>query len=275
MVNIAIDDLTITSLDEFIFFDPTSGDLQCVLDELQTSKIANTQEEEEITGAGGRLLNTLKKNKATTVSGTNGLVSGGLLSLQTGGEFENKESTPVLHNEYLTITGNTATTTYKAVGTTGNEIDQLYIRNGDTSLGTKLTQNSATSEKNFTYDPKTKTITFADGAYPDGTVVVVYYMRNVKGSTLANYSTTYSKKSRLYVNAQAEDRCANVYRIQFYFPLVDFTGNFDIDMGDNQAVHNFEAKALATSAICAGGTGLASGMLWTYTVFDVNAGDAA
>ena len=42
-----------------------------------------------------------------------------------------------------------------------------------------------------------------------------------------------------------EDTCANVYRVQIYIPKADFDGNFELAMGDSQAVHSFEAEALA------------------------------
>ena len=66
----------------------------------------------------------------------------------------------------------------------------------------------------------------------------------------------------------AEDTCSNVYRVQFYIPKADFSGEFSFDLGDNQTVHAFEAEALA-GACGAGGT------LWTYTIFGANATDVA
>ena len=114
-----INDITITSLETINAFDIVTGAYKFTLDELQNATIAQTQEKTDITGKQGRKLNSLKKNKAVTVSGTNGLVSGGLLELQVGSEFENKKTT-VKWTDYLTVTGNAAATQYKAVGTTGN-----------------------------------------------------------------------------------------------------------------------------------------------------------
>ena len=120
-----INDITITSLETINAFDIVTGAYKFTLDELQNATIAQTQEKTDITGKQGRKLNSLKKNKAVTVSGTNGLVSGGLLELQVGSEFENKKTT-VKWTDYLTVTGNAAATQYKAVGTTGNEIESVY-----------------------------------------------------------------------------------------------------------------------------------------------------
>ena len=141
-----INDITITSLETINAFDIVTGAYKFTLDELQNATIAQSQEKTDITGKQGRKLNSLKKNKAVTVSGTNGLVSGGLLELQVGSEFENKKTT-VKWTDYLTVTGNAAATQYKAVGTTGNEIESVYVKNANGTLGKTLTQGAEVAER--------------------------------------------------------------------------------------------------------------------------------
>ena len=154
-----INDITITSLETINAFDIVTGAYKFTLDELQNATIAQTQEKTDITGKQGRKLNSLKKNKAVTVSGTNGLVSGGLLELQVGSEFENKKTT-VKWTDYLTVTGNAAATQYKAVGTTGNEIESVYVKNANGTLGKTLTQGAEVAEGVFTYNPTSKALAF-------------------------------------------------------------------------------------------------------------------
>lgn len=274
-------DLTFTSLETITGFDVVTGDHLFTLDELQNSTIANSEEKEDITGKGGRKLGSLKKNKAVTVSGSHGLISGGLLSVQTGSDYEEMDAAPVMWTDYLTITDNKAVTSYKAVGTTGNEIETVYIKNDDGTLGEKLTQNATADEGKFAYNPDSKEITFKDGDYKNGTEIAVFYIRNVKGGVVTNVSDVYSKKCTLYIDVFAEDKCNNVFRVQFYIPKADFSGNFDIAMGDSQTVHSFEAESIAgstNSGACKPGTrgqSLTSGLLWTYTVFGADAEDAA
>lgn len=263
-----INDITITSLETITAFDIATGAYRFTLDELQNAKIANTQEKTDVTGKAGRKLNSLKRNKGVVISGTNGLVSGGLLEVQTGSEFKSVDEAPIQWTDYLTIASDAATTSYKAVGTAGNEIESVYIKNANGTLGEVLTQAEAAAEGKFAYDPATKKITFVADAYEDGTEIVVYYTRNVKADVLENISDSYSEKCKLYIDAFGEDKCNNVYRIQFYIPRADFSGNFDFDLGENQTVHAFEAESLA-------GTCGSAGTLWTYTVFGANAEDAA
>ena len=258
-------DLIITSLETITAFDPASGNYLFTLDELQSASIANTEEKVDITGKQGRKLSSLKRNKSVTISGSNGLLSGGLMELQSGGTFENK-ATEVMWTDYLSVTSNAATTSFKAIGTSGAEIIGLYLRNGDGSLGDALVQDSTAASGKFAYAPATKALTFS--GLSDGTEIVVYYKRRITADVLANESDRYSKKAMLYIDAIAEDRCANVYRIQFFVPKADFNGEYTIDLGDDQVVQNFEATALA------GACGVA-GTLWTFTVFGENAADAA
>lgn len=260
-----INDITITSLETISAFDIATGAYKFTLDELQNATIAQTEEKSEITGKHGRKLSNLKRNKAVTISGTNGMVSGGLLEMQTGGTFENK-ATEVMWTDYLTVAGNKATTSYKAVGTTGAEVESVYVKNSNGTLGKMLTQSdSATADSTFTYAPASKELAFAD--IDDGTEIVVYYKRKITADVLDNDSETYSGKCALYIDALAEDKCANVYRIQFFIPKADFSGEFSLEMGENQTVHSFDAEALAGA--CGAG-----GKLWTYTIFGADTKDA-
>lgn len=260
-----INDITITSLETITAFDTTSGAFLFALDEPQNASIAQGQETTDITGKGGRKLSTLKRNKSITISGANGLVSGGLMEVQTGGKFQNKTTT-VKWSETLTVNSNEATTAYTAVGTAGAEIEKVYVRNSDGTLGTALTQDSTAASGKFAYAPATKKLTFS--GITDGTEIVVFYNRTITANVLVNESDKYSTKATLYIDALAEDKCDNIYRVQFYIPKADFSGEFTLEMGGDQTVHNFEAQALA------GACG-AAGNLYTYTVFGANTADAA
>lgn len=266
---LSIPDITLTSLDTISAF-KLDNEPAFIMDELQDATIANTQDKQDITGKGGRKLSSLKRNKAVTISGTNGLISAGMLEAQTGAAFEAKDSTPVVWTDYLTIENDKAKTNYKAVGAVGAEITALYIRNGDGSCGAKLAQDSAAAAGKFAYNPSNREITFLADAYDDGTEIVVFYTRNIPGSVLVNMSDKYSEKLKLYIDATGEDRCGRQYHVQFFIPKADFSGEFSIELGGDQVTHGFEAESLAGSN-CGGVKG---GELWTYTVFGVNAEDA-
>lgn len=262
-----ISDIAITSLETITAFD-LNGNYRFTLDELQSSTIQQSEEKTDITGKAGRKLSTLKKNKTVTIEGSNGLVSGGLLETQTGGRFSHSEDAEIMWVDYLTVNGKKAETTYIALGTKTAEIEQIFVKKANGALGSALEQVAGTpSDGQFAYNATSKEITFgdhlADGTeIVDGTEVAVYYKRTVNGDTLVNTTNSFSEKMMLYIDAMAEDKCANVYRVQFYIPKADFSGEFSFEMGDNQTVHSFSAEALA------GACGLTN-ELWTYTIFGV------
>lgn len=269
MSNIVVNDLSITSLETIMCFGINGGVHRFTLDELQNATIGNTQENTALTGKGGRTIGQLKRNKAVTVSGTNGMVSLGLVEVNVGAEGEHRTSTSVKVPDYLTVTGNAATTNYKAVGTAGNEIGEVIVKNADGTIAKRLTQDATVAEGKFAYDPATKALTFNEGEIADGTSIVVYYFRNVEGDVISNISDNYSEMVEMYVDALAEDKCHNIYHVQFFLPYADFTGNFDLAMGDSQTTHGFEATSLPETC----GNGVTK--YWDMTVFGRDAEDAA
>lgn len=265
MTNIA--DIAITSLDVMRAYSLT-GVPMFVLDEMEEVTIANTQERGEVKGKLGRLLTSLKRNKSVSISGTNGLLSAGMLETQTGNAFEKKDSTPVVWTDYLVVASNKATTEYKAVGTVGAEIEALYVldENGVAIKKLEQTSESPTTGK-FKYTAGTMQLEFFADEVPDGTQIAVYYTRNIAGHVLSNMSDHFSQKVRLYIDATGEDRCGNTYHIQIYIPKADFDGDFDLKFGGDQTAHAFKAVSLA------GACGSSGSMLWNYTVFGSDAPD--
>ena len=262
MSKVVVNDLIISSLETIMAFGINGGAHRFTLDELQNATIANSQDNTALTGKGGRTIGQLKRNKSVTVSGTNGMVSMGLVEVEVGSAGEHKTATPVKIPDYLTVNSNKATTSFKAVGTAGNEIQEVIVKNADNTINKRLTQDATAAAGKFAYDPTTKELTFhEDDAIADGTSIVVYYIRNVEGDVISNISDNYSETVEMYVDALAEDKCHNIYHVQFYIPYADFTGSFDLAMGDSQTTHGFEATSLA-SACTNGGT-----KFWDMTVF--------
>ena len=97
------------------------------------------------------------------------------------------------------------------------------------------------------------------------------YDRKILADTLTDYSDKYSGKAHIYVDAMAEDKCGNVFRVQIEIPKGDFNGEATWEMGENQTVHNFEIEAL--SGAC--GNASKSAALFTWTIFGANAADVA
>lgn len=79
------------------------------------------------------------------------------------------------HMDSLTVTSNSATTTYKATGTAGHEIEHLFVRNANGVYTRELTQASSVSAGKFTYAPSTKKLTFYNGDIANNSQIAVFY----------------------------------------------------------------------------------------------------
>lgn len=264
-----VNDLMITSLETMMACKPNRGDFLFLLDELQNGTIGNTQQNDPITGRGGRTIGQLKRNKAVTVSGANGIVSLGLIEAEVGTEGGARVA-EVKFSDYLVVENNSATTSYTAVGTMGNEIGKVYVKDASGLVVKTLTQDTNASEGKFAYNPAEKKITFNESELEDGTQITVYYLRKIQADAyIENDSEHYSETVELYIDALAKDRCQNVYHVQFYIPYADFDGNFDFAMGDTQTIQNFTATSIASA--CLG----SSSKFWTLTVYGEDAEDVA
>lgn len=274
MVN--VNDLIITSLDTISAFGvgDHADEYLFTLDELQNASIGQGQEKTDLTGKAGRKLASLKRNKTITVSGTNGMLSGGMLELQTGGTFVTNSTDTInfRQRDYFTIS---TSGTYKLTGTpitaSSNSLVSVYTRNSNGTL-TELTKSTASEVPAGSYklvapvSPATEYSLVFNSGLANGTEIVAIYDRHVAGAKLDNPSDKFSGKAQLYIDATAEDKCSHIFHVQIWIPKADLNGEFTIEMGDNQAVHNFEAEGLA-GACGAGET------LWTFTVVGENAAD--
>lgn len=248
-----LDKFTIVSYDQFTGFDRTTGSLEMIMDELTDCTIAQEEEKTDITGRGGRTISSLKRNKKTTVSGTNGMLSGGALAAQLGTDIEDGEY-EIKYTDIIKVSGGKGVTTEVPVGTAGDEIGTIYVRDAHQAYisgGKKLSQvaaEPATGE--FSFDPESKEITFFAGDVEDGVEVVAFYNTKVTGKKISNDSTKYSKVLEGFLDCTLTDTCDNLFHGQFIFPRADFNGTFDIQGGSDPATQAFEFTSLPN--LCTG-----------------------
>ena len=258
---INIDKLSITQVDQITAFD--GNDLEFIMDEVTETTLSQEEEITDITGRGGRKIGSLKKNKAVTGKGTNGLIVGGALAAMVGSEVEESEEEKVRYTDTsLKIASNEATIEKSdvLVGATGQEIIAVYIKNKDGSLGKKYDQDATANKEKDTFSYDAGKITFADDTLKDGTELVAFYDIKVKAKKVSNVSDKYSKTLKLYIDCTAQDTCDNQYHVQFIIPRADFHGTFDLTFGGDPSTQDFEFGSLA------GGCG-GSNSLWDMVVF--------
>ena len=259
-----IDKFTITSYDQITGFDRTNGSLDMILDELNDFTLSQEEEKVDISGKGGRTIGSLKKNKKVTGKGTNGMLSGGALAAMLGSDIKDGEYT-IRYTDTIIVNSNEGTTTEKAVGTVGNEIGTIYVRDENKAYisgGKKLTQTSSDpSTGEFSYNPETKKITFFAGDVADGTEVIAFYDAKVTGKKISNDADKYSKTLQVFIDVTCQDGCDNLFHGQYIIDRADFNGTFDIAGGSDPATLGFEFTSLPNLS-----TGKSD--LWDFILFD-------
>lgn len=237
--------------------DKTTGELMFMVDQIKDATLTNGAEQVFITGAAGVRLATLDRNKTTSFSFNNGLVSMSMMATQTGTDKEvasanSKIKTPAF--EIIKVgtdsEGNVNTTITLAntpVGVSGNEIPFIYVLQKDNSLGQKYAINSAASATAFALDPATKTLTLPTGAglTADSQIAVDYEYMAESAIKVTNKGDEYSKKGKIIVELLLRDICDNnkKYYAQLILPNAAVSGNFEFAFGNEGAVHAFSAEA--------------------------------
>ena len=259
-----IDKFTITSYDQITGFDRANVSLDMILDELSDFKLSQEEEKNDITGKGGRVIGSLKKNKKVTGSGTNGMLSGGALAAMLGSDIEDGEFI-IRYTDPITVSSNKGVTAETAIGTVGNEIGTIYVRDENKAYisgGKKLIQTSTTpATGEFSYDPETKEITFFAGDVADGTEVIAFYDAKVTGKKISNDADKYSKTSQLFIDVTCQDGCDNLFHGQYIIDRADFNGTFDVQGGSDPSTLGFEFTSLPN--LCTGKSNL-----WDFILFD-------
>jgi hypothetical protein len=199
-------------------------------------------------GPGNPHLVPFDHSKKATLTCQSAAWDDAALGTQIGSSPTVGTNTNLVITDILTVTTNAATTTYTALGTVGNEINYVYLRNPDGSLGTKFTQDATASASKFTYTPGTKALAFFSGDITTGSEIVVFYNATA-GSTTRTLSS-YTDKFAKSVKMVADGLVRNIYNDQDYAMQIIFykgkvSNKFDFKLAANGApsVQNFDIEA--------------------------------
>ena len=237
-----INDYTITEwLDMEAYFRDT-GMLDFKLEDMQNFTLNATQDKTALTGKNGRVIGYKKQNKAVSGEGTYGMVSAGLMKAQTGGEITAADNLTVKKSELKTVTGATVTTDATATGTAGKEIGYIKVLAANGAVAATYEQATTADATHFSYNPANKTITLpvdTDPVIANGTNIVYAYERTVSGTKVTNPSDTFSETREVWIHCFGKDACDNEFYIAIVIPRADFSGEFSLELGGDQVVHNF------------------------------------
>lgn len=237
--------------------DKTTGELMYMVDQIKDATLTNGAEQVFITGSAGVRLATLNRNKSTSFSFNNGLVSMSMLASQTGSDRElassvNKIKTPAFEVIKVgTSDGSTVNTTVTLknvpVGIAGAEIPFIYILQKDNSLGQKFAIGVSASSTAFALNPETKTITLPTGAgiTAETQIAVDYEYMAESAIRVVNRGDVYGKSGRVIVELLLRDICDQnkLYYSQLILPNASASGQFEFAFGSEGVVHSWSCEA--------------------------------
>ena len=260
-----INDFTITEFVDFEAYLRDTGMLDFRLEDMQNFTLNTTQDKTPLTGKNGRTIGYKKQNKAITGEGTYGMISAGLMKTQTGGEITGG-TFKVKKSELKVVSGATLVTDAKAVGTAGAEIGFIKVLAENGAVAETYEQATAADATHFAYDPETKTITLPTdtaAVIADGTKVIYAYEREVEGTKVTNPSDTFSEVREVWIHCFGTDACDNEYFAAIYIPRADFSGEFSLELGGDQTVHNFSLDGMTDLCNPAAGNNLFELIIYT------------
>ena len=237
--------------------DKSTGELMYMVDQIKDATLTNGAEQVFITGSAGVRLATLNRNKTTSFSFNNGLVSMSMLASQTGSDRElassvNKIKTPAFEVIKVgTSDGSTVNTTITLknvpVGIEGAEIPFIYILQKDNSLGQKFAIGVSASSTAFALNPETKTITLPTGAgiTAETQIAVDYEYMAESAIRVVNRGDVYGKSGRVIVELLLRDICDQnkLYYSQLIMPNASASGQFEFAFGSEGVVHGWQCEA--------------------------------
>lgn len=236
--------------------DKTTGELMYMVDQIKEATLTNGANQVYITGAAGVRLATLNRDKTTSFSFQNGLVSMSMLSTQTGSDRElasdtKKIKTPAFEIKKVGANDGVVNTTIKLdhvpVGIAGKEIPFIYILQKDSSLGVKFAIGPTATENEFALDPVSKTITLPTSALinENSQIAIDYNYDATSAIKVVNRGDVYGKSGRVIVELLLRDICDNnkKYYSQFIMPNATASGAFEFAFGSEGVVHGWSCEA--------------------------------
>lgn len=243
------------------------------LNDLKNLTINGSQDTVYAEGTNGAKLAAFDVNKVASITAENGTIDEGYLALQVGTDVVKvtNGSSILIREEFEVKDGDTTVTlSYKATGSTGNEVRYIYKADSNGLPGDAYTQNASESATEFSYTPDTKKITLPTDTFKAGdTVIIDYYPKFSEYEEISNDANKFSMTGEVIVDAWFTDICTEVdVPLQLYLPKGKISGTVDISVGDQAAVQNIEIEALTRA--CDGD----NKNLWTLRKYDMSNAEA-
>lgn len=246
MAVVNVDDLMLTSLEYADFYTLGSQDFMFRLEDLQDWTVNGEQTINNITGARGVPLASIKSAKGVTGSMTNGVLSLGALRADFGGTIANNQTYPLRWTETITASAAvTASLNYTPYGTsTPYLVASVNSCGAITKVFTLKADSTLVAGE---YEISGKTLTFYTGEVAKDDKLLVKYDRSVSGAKIVtNPGDKFSDDAVMVAVFIGEDKCCNQYLVQATFPKVSLNGDMSWGAGDDPKTYDLNFTAYAS-----------------------------
>lgn len=215
-------------------------------------------------GVGNPKIIGFSHSKESQLSIESAVITEGAIGIQTGSGVKALTDTQdIPFDEVLTVTADTAITTYTATGEAGEEIGFAYVLNDDGTVAKKLAQAGAADTGKFAYTSAEKKLAFKSGDVPAGSKVLVIYKPKISSAKqITNSTETFAKNVRLNCKTLFRDTCSGkdyVGVLVIYKAKAGEEWSLELAADGDPAVHSITFEALKSCE---------SPVLWDIFIYD-------
>lgn len=248
-------------------FDLDDGSLIARLEDLKQSNLNNNGTVVYAQGGvGNPKIIGFSHSKESSLEIQNAVITDGAIAIQTGNDVEILTDTKEIpYDEVVTVTVvDTATTTYTATGTAGEELGFVYLLNTDGTVNKRFEQvTGAAATGEFTYASATKAISFFAGEVPVGSrLLLVYFPKVAEAKRIRNSTDVFAKNVRLVCRTLFRDTCSGkdyVGVLVFYKAKAGEEWGIELSADGEPAVHSISFEALKSCE---------APVLWDIFIYD-------
>ena len=203
-----------------------------------------TSETSEVTDAIGTVITTFNRGKSAEFSASNSLFDLGLFAAQNGVDKEEASSTHKISTPTFETLEYTGVDTVTLAHVPTEDVDKIYLLNGDGTLGTIYTSGAEAGADKFVYDSTAHSIKFPTGLTTGTQLMAIYDYELEEGVAVTGDAINFPKAGRFIMEVLGTDTCDTTTQIHAYveFPNAKLSSEFDLNFTSDGA-HPFTINA--------------------------------
>lgn len=228
----------------------SDGSTMWSINQITDPKLSVTSDTAEAKDALGTTITTFNRGKKAEFSASNSLFDLGLFAAQNGvAKGVASASTTIATPAFEPVVYDGTVTTVKLAHKPIAPITEIYLMNGDGSLGVAYVSGTATSATKFVYDVDSATITYPTGLAKGAQFMVMYEYASTSGVQVVGDAINFPKAGKFIMEVLGTDTCDPTTQIHAYlvFPNAKLDAAVDIDF-TTDGKHPF--KIICQQAYC-------------------------